>query len=146
MPRRAAELEALTLLVKEVKEYRAREMPVDPELGDLSALPPELVKELNLSTPSELEQRIVAIIKSAGGKANINTILVELYNRHKIVQKRRNMQNKLWRMMDQKLIYGVEGEKGVYQLDEPKLASSKVDLSTTENQAKMGEPDWDVPF
>jgi len=140
--RRTEELVALSGLLKEIEEYRARETPIDPELGDLSDLPPELVKELNLNAPSELEQRIIAIIKKADDKkANINTILVELFKRHNVVQKRRNMQNKLWRMMDQKQIWGVDGEKGVYTTIKP----IKTMPGSTFNHDDI-EVDEDMPF
>ena len=102
--RNIKDFEALHAIVEDVEEFYARNMPVDSELGDISHLPAELVKELNLNAPSKLEQRIIAIIKSADKEtANINTILVGLFDRHKVIQKRRNMQNKLWRMMDNKL-------------------------------------------
>jgi len=147
-PRRVEEMTAIQSLLSEIQEYRAREMPVDPELGDLSDLPPELVKELNLNAPSELEQRIIAIIKSSDDKkANINTILVELFKRHKVVQKRRNMQNKLWRMMDQKLIWGVDGEKGVYTTNKPaRTTLPGLDTKTGFEEADINDPDWEVPF
>ena len=120
--RNKKDYDALVSILKDVEEFHARALPVDPELGDVSNLPPELVKELTLSTPSELEQRIISIIDGAPEKTtNINTILVELYKRHKVIQKRRNMQNKLWRMMDNKLIWSVPNEKGVYTTVKPSV-------------------------
>jgi len=124
--RNKSDLAALTSLVSDAEEFHARNLPVDPDLGDVSHLPAELVKELTLSAPSELEQRIIAIINSCDDKtANINTILVELYNRHKVIQKRRNMNNKLWRMISNKLIWSVDGEKGVYTTIKPEEPAYK---------------------
>lgn len=146
--RRTNELADLQSLIDEVEEYRAREMPIDTELGDISDLPPELVKELTLSTPSELEQRIIAIINSCDDKtANINTILVELYNRHKVIQKRRNMNNKLWRMISNKLIWSVNGEKGVYTTIKTEESTVNYDLNDAPKQGETEyDPDFEVPF
>lgn len=143
--KRESEIDALKELIGYCEEQLARNTPVDPELGDLSDLPKELLAELNLSAPSELEQRIVAIIKNCPDeKSNINTILVELFRRHGVKQKRRNMQNKLWRMMDNKLIYGVDGEKGVYTTikPEPFLPGA----SQSEDSFEDYDLDGDVPF
>ena len=115
IPRRHGEVEAIEAITDYVIEHQARQRPVDPDLGDLSDIPAELLSELTLAAPSQLEQRIIAIIKNSDDeKANINTILVELFRRHSVKQKRRNMQNKLWRMTSNSLIWGVDGEKGVY--------------------------------
>lgn len=142
--RRKSERDSMSWLLEYYAEHEARNTPVDPELGDVSHLPPELLKELTLNAPSELEQRIIAIIESAGGKANINTILVELYNRHKIIQKRRNMQNKLWRMMDNKLIYSVDGQKGVYTIEKP--VKPILDFNDAFAQDNLDDDDWEPPF
>ena len=125
------DIAALGVILSDVQEFYNRTVPVDSELGDISHLPPELIKELTLNAPSELEQRIIAIIESTDEKlANINTILVALYDRHKVVQKRRNMQNKLWRMMDNKLLYSMPNQKGVYTTIKP-VSYTHLTLPTT---------------
>ena len=65
VPRRHGEIEAIESVVDYVVEHMARQRPVDPDLGDLSDLPRELLDELTLAAPSQLEQRIIAIIKNS---------------------------------------------------------------------------------
>ena len=146
VPRRHGEIEAIESVAGYVVEHMARQRPVDPDLGDLSDIPRELLDELTLAAPSELEQRIIAIIKnSEDEKANINTILVELFRRHGVKQKRRNMQNKLWRMTSNKLIWGVEGEKGVYSTIKEEVTLMP-GLGPNENIEDADDDFPDVPF
>ena len=144
--RRKGEVSAINEITEYAKEQLSREKPVDSELGDLSDLPEELLKELSLTTPSKLEQRIEAIIRNSEDQtANINTILVELFRRHAIKQKRRSMNSKLWKMMEQKLIWSIEGKKGVYTTIPQLTADEKID-HLIEESAKLLEPDDDLPF
>lgn len=142
--RRKAEVAAITEILEYTREQISREKSVDPDLGDISDLPPELIKELSLSSPSQLEQRIEAIIRNSEDQsANINTILVELYRRHGVKQKRRSMNSKLWKMMEQKMIWSIEGKKGIYttipQLDEQEIE----DLLNSSDEIIVEE---DLPF
>src|ERR1043166_718333 len=110
---RATELEAF------LKNRPGVAMPVDA--GDLADLPPELLSELSGShadargtvpaPPPErlrewsgshadpLEAQIMAVLRDGGGPADLDQLLIGLYRKFETVQKRRFLQNKLWRMV-----------------------------------------------
>lgn len=88
-----------------------------PDLGNLHDLPTELLAELNVSKVDELEDQLVTVINAYGGEANLDQILVGLYRKFGVSQKRRLVQNKLYRM---DMVWSVPGKKGVYTTAEPK--------------------------
>lgn len=115
--------DAFTEVIDELKSARQRLLPISSDLGDLSDLPPELIEQLNLSKVDELEQQVRDIIAAAnGGEVGIDQLLIELYRRHKVLQERRFLLNKLYRMGNKGLIESVEGKKGVYRI--PKLGGN----------------------
>lgn len=87
-----------------------------PDLGNIHDLPQELLDELSVAKTDELEDQIVTVINAYGGEASLDQILVGLFRKFKVVQKRRFVQNKLYRMP---MVWGVEGRKGVYTTKEP---------------------------
>lgn len=87
-----------------------------PDLGNVHDLPPELLEELSIAKGDELDDQIVTVVNSYGGEATLDQILVGLYRKFKVSQKRRFMQNKLYRMP---MIWSVDGRKGVYTASEP---------------------------
>src|SRR5690349_20672713 len=74
--------------------------PIPKSLGDLSDLPDELIRELSVKRTDELEDQILTVMRACdGGKVvDLNQILVGLYRKFKVVQNRRFLQNKLYRM------------------------------------------------
>ena len=107
----------LDSLASELESARKRLRAVPTDYGDLSDLPPEVMEQLNLSKVDELEQQMRDIIASANGEEiGIDPIIIELYRRHKVVQERRFIMNKLYRMGQKGLIHSVDGKKGVYYI------------------------------
>ncbi|NIZ12714.1 hypothetical protein [Phaeobacter sp. HF9A] len=86
------------------------------ELGNIHDLPPELQAELSVAKTDELEDQLVTVIKAYGDQASLDQILVGLFRKFQVTQKRRFLQNKLYRM---ETIWGVPGKKGVYTSTEP---------------------------
>lgn len=112
--------EAIEAVAHELEAARKRLRPVPNDFGDLSDLPEEVVAQLNLSKIDELEQQMRDIVAAAGGEEiGIDQIIIELYRRHKVVQERRFVMNKLYRMAQKGLINSVEGRKGLYYLPKP---------------------------
>lgn len=133
---RADQLEAVA---HELEEARKRLRPVSGDYGDLSDLPQSVIDQLNLSKVDELEQQMRDIVASAdGAEIGIDPIIIELYRRHKVVQERRFIMNKLYRMGQKGLIQGVDGKKGVYFL--PKKGEWRSQASPYD------ELDDDIPF
>ena len=87
-----------------------------PDLGNVHDLPPELLEELSISKGDELDDQIVTVINAYGGEASLDQVLVGLFRKFKVSQKRRFMQNKLYRMP---MVWSVDGRKGVYTTTEP---------------------------
>ena len=106
---------ALEASFTEMEESRERLRAVTNELGDLSDLPPEVIAELSVSKIDELEQQLRDIVASAvDGSIGLDTAIIEMYRRHRVVQPRRFIMNKLYRMAQKGLIHAVDGKKGVY--------------------------------
>ena len=93
-------------------------------LTDVSDLPPELIRELNLPT-DKLESQIMALLQLMGEPIDLDQILIGLYRRFGLIQKRRFLQNKLWRMVSKKQIYKGKDRKGVYALEPVKPQASE---------------------
>jgi hypothetical protein len=133
---RAAAIEAL---VAELDELRRATQPVPETYGDLSDLPPSLLKELSGIKADDLEQQLFTIIKS-GDEVELDAILIELWRRFKVEQTRKFLQNKLWRMAQKGMIWTVPGKKGVYTATKP------VKTARPQPAAFDTDLDDDVPF
>lgn len=90
------------------------------DVTDLSGLPPELLSELSVSQADVLEQQIHAVLDALGGSADLDQILIGLYRKYQVVQKRRFLQNKLWRMVRKGQVQKPKGARGLFHLDAPK--------------------------
>ncbi len=103
---------ALTLVVNS----DAREI----DTGDLSGLPDELLKELSVAQADVLERQIVEVFQALGGSADLDQILIGLYRKFQVVQKRRFLQNKLWQMVRKGQMRKPKGERGQFHLEKPR--------------------------
>jgi hypothetical protein len=111
---------ALEETLAELERLERITQPIPASYGDLSDLPPSVLKELSGIKADDREQQLYTIIRSADGdEVELDTILIELWRRFKIEETRKFLQNKLWRMAQKKLIYTVPGKKGVYTAMEP---------------------------
>ncbi|WP_156905539.1 hypothetical protein [Maritalea myrionectae] len=109
---------ALNEMMRELKELRDRLRPrvVSDDLGDLSDLPEELVNQLSSYRVDGLEQKIHDILAASEGEVSLDAIMVELFRRHGEVSQRRQLMNKIYRMVQKGMISSVAGKKGVYIL------------------------------
>lgn len=132
---RASDVEAVA---HELEAARKRLLPVPAEYGDLSDLPPSVLAQLNLTKIDELEQQLRDIVAASDGKeVGLDTIIIELWRRHKVEQERRFIMNKLYRMAQKGLINSVEGKKGSYYLSKPWAAAKG---------SFVDDLDDDIPF
>lgn len=120
----AATIEQAATELVALKE-KTSALPAD--LGPIHDLPQELLEELSVSKTDELEDQLVTVINAYGGEASLDQILVGLYRKFSVTQKRRFIQNKLYRMP---VVWSVEGRKGVYTTTEPEedMSSGDVDV------------------
>lgn len=135
--------EALEAMLAELEQLQRATQPIPATYGDLSDLPPELLKELSGIKADDREQQLYAIINSGEGEVELDTILIELFRRFKVVETRKFLQNKLWRMAQKGMIYTVPGKKGVYTADEPLMAAPR---RASKPQPAAFDLDDDVPF
>lgn len=131
----------LDAILAELEELRRITKPIPASYGDLSDLPPELLKELTGIKVDELEQQLYNIVKSGGNEVDLDVILIELFRRHNIIQTRKFLQNKLWRMAQKGAIRSISGRKGVYSAAEPNQAPMP-----TKATGFADDLDDDVPF
>ncbi len=87
-----------------------------PDLGNVYDLPPDLLEELSIAKADQLDDQLVTVINAYGGEASLDQVLVGLYRKFKVSQKRRFIQNKLYRM---EMIWSVDGKKGIYTTTKP---------------------------
>ena len=115
-----------------------------PDLGNIHDLPQELLDELSVAKTDELEDQIVTVINAYGGEASLDQILVGLYRKFKVSQKRRFVQNKLYRM---DMVWGVSGKKGVYTTEQPPLERVADAISTFGGKKQpVDEVEDEIPF
>ena len=101
---------------------RSFRMPMT--LEDVSDLPPELLEELNLPS-DQLESEIIAVLQFAAEPVDLDQILIGLYRRFGVIQKRRFLQNKLWRMVSKEQIHKGKNRKGLYSLEPLKVRTAQ---------------------
>ena len=119
-----------------------------PDLGNIYDLPSELQQELSITKTDELDDRLVTVINAYGGTATLDQILVGLYRKFGVSQKRRFLQNKLYRMA---MVWSLPGKKGVYTTAEPKPEPTpepepEVTVSTATATTSSSFDDDDIPF
>lgn len=83
--------------------------------SDISDLPPEVLKELRLKQPDNLETKIIAIVNAAPDSVDIDAIIIALWRMHKIHESRKYLMNKLYRMSNAGMIAREPRLKGVYR-------------------------------
>ncbi len=91
---------------------------VGRRLGDLSDLPPELRKLLNVAKLDDLEEKIISTLKSRyEGIASVDEILIGLYRDFQYIpEDRRTVANKLYRMSKAGHLESVAKRKGVFKV------------------------------
>lgn len=81
---------------------------------ELKDLPPDLLKQLNISSSDKQDFQIIEAIDSVGGVANIDKILIAYYHLTKQVFERQKLMAKLYRMANKGLLYSHPTKKGIY--------------------------------
>jgi hypothetical protein len=90
------------------------------DVTNLSDLPAELLSELSATQLDVLERQMLAVLEALGGSGDLDQILIGLYRKFGVVQKRRFTQNKLWRMVRKGQVKKPKGARGLFRLDTPR--------------------------
>ena len=83
---------------------------------DMTDLPLELLRELSVGHADPLDAQIVEVLSGYGGSANLDQILIGLFRKFQVIQKRRFLQNKVWRMIRKGRLHKAPGMRGVFCL------------------------------
>ena len=138
---------ALEWAVGEIIRLKGLTSALPPDLGNVYDLPAELLEELSIAKADDLEDQLVTVINSYGGEASLDQVLVGLYRKFKVSQKRRFLQNKLYRM---DMVWSVDGRKGLYTTTKPEISAENDEVSTeTITQSprySRSDMDDEIPF
>lgn len=137
-------------------EQKRLTAPIPKELGDISDLPEELIRELSVKRTDELEDQILTVMRACDGgrDVNLDQILVGLFRKYRVVQTRKFLQNKLYRMYKKGLAYPIAGKRA-YSLDpqpEPESQASYDDAPryggspTGSARPRNADLDDEIPF
>jgi hypothetical protein len=80
-------------------------------------LPAALLKELSGRRKDSLEGQILAVLAACGGSADLDQVLIGLYRGYGVIQKRRVIQNKLWRLVRTGRIAKAKDTRNVFSLN-----------------------------
>lgn len=83
---------------------------------NLTELPLELLRELSVGHADPLDAQIVEVLSGFGGSANLDQLLIGLFREFQVIQKRRFLQNKVWRMIRKGQLHKAPGTRGVFCL------------------------------
>jgi hypothetical protein len=114
-----------------------------PDLGNIYDLPAELLEELSVAKTDDLEDQLVTVINAYGGEASLDQVLVGLFRKFKVSQKRRFIQNKLYRM---DMIWSVDGRKGYYTTTKPEDIQTAPVGYSYDRGASIDDMADEVPF
>jgi len=96
------------------------EMPpeIGSRFGDLSELPQELVQQIPAIRMDPQEQQILDLVRNFDGVASVDEILVGIYRITGVVEDRKKIAGKLYRMVQSRppMLQSVEGKRGIYRL------------------------------
>lgn len=84
---------------------------------EIEGLPPELLNELSLSDSDRTEFNILSSVRELGGVASLDRLLVHIYRQSGEIMKRVALNQRLYRMTQKELLFGVPGKKGVYSIE-----------------------------
>lgn len=127
--------------VIELKRLYRLTTALPKDMGDIFDLPSELVQELSITKGDSLEDKLITVINSYGGTANLDQILVGLYKKYGIIQKRRYIQNKLYRMAKAGMVHSIKGKKGIYTTDSSKITEDSDVLPISSDEYDAGDDD-----
>lgn len=138
--RMAEYAESLDAAAAEIARLMGLTSALPPDLGNIYDLPKELLDELSIAKGDELEDQLVTVINAYGGTASLDQILVGLYRRFRVAQKRRFLQNKLYRM---EMVWSVGGRKGIYTTTKPEIEEHPEPEEVREAPVQI---DDEIPF
>ncbi len=87
-------------------------------LEELNGLPPELLEELSISEADKADFEVISVVNEAGGVLSLDKILIALYRKTGEINKRTQINSRIYRMTQKGTMFPVPGKKGVYSTRE----------------------------
>lgn len=100
------------MTLKEVIAPKQQQLALSFE--DIEGLPEELLAELGLSDGDRLDFAIGRMVEQAGGVLSLDRLLIAIFKETGEVQKRDNLNQRIYRMTKRGDLFAVPGKKGVY--------------------------------
>lgn len=85
--------------------------------SELDDLPEEVLSELSEAARDKTDAQILQLIEDNNGVITLDQLLIRLYKKHGETFKRQLLTNRLYRMVQAGLLYGVSGKKGAYSIN-----------------------------
>ncbi|TXI48455.1 MAG: hypothetical protein E6Q50_10725 [Lysobacter sp.] len=98
------------------RNVRPLRLGLTPE--EIDGLPAELLEELSISEADKADFAVLSVIDEAGGVLSLDKILIALYRKTGEINKRTQLNSRIYRMMQKGMVYSVNGRKGVYSTRE----------------------------
>lgn len=125
----AALADFLTKQAEELEQLRtdlaARPIPapvvqrqLELRLEDIDGLPDELIQELSITDGDRMDFTLQALMNEHGGVMSLDQLLIAIYRKTGEIQKRTNLNARLYRMATKGDLFNVTGRKGVYSTRE----------------------------
>lgn len=138
--------EGYSQALEELRDLRSKTKPLPRDLGDISDLPADLIDQLSAVKTDSAEDQLVTVINSLGGSASLDQILIGMYRKFGVVQTRRFVQNKLWRMSHKGFVWAVPGRKGIYTTKIPDGDWNNAREPSQAPNDELDELDDEIPF
>ncbi len=118
-PSKATELESMaaTLTVASAEMERLQDMvsPLPASIGNIRQYPDKLRVQLSKGKIDRMDEKIIAVINAREGEADLDQILVGLYLKFEIIERRRYLQSKLYRLSRLNVVAPVPGKAGAFR-------------------------------
>lgn len=98
------------------RSMKSSRLGLSPE--EIDGLPAELLEELSISEADKADFAVLSVIDEAGGVLSLDKILIALYRRTGEINKRTQINSRLYRMTQKGMVYSVPGRKGIYSTRE----------------------------
>lgn len=99
---------------------------------DLENLPPELLKELNITESDKKDMYLIDLIEKCGGKISLDKLLIAIYKDSGEIYERNKLMTRLYRMSQKGIIYTHPSKKGQYSLQAWEIDEQSNDVSEEE--------------
>ena len=85
---------------------------------EIDGLPEELLQELSISDADKADFAVLSVVDEAGGVLSLDKILIGLFRKTGEINKRTQLNARIYRMIQKGTMFPVPGRKGIYSTRE----------------------------